>query len=292
MNSEQVSLPGFSELPGFLDALVDAESVLHNSDSECEFLNSSSSCIPYDSLDYHPISSASAAVSSLYNSCQQAAANSYHLPSSSHTAIVTSASQSIQGPIFMEDTASNSSSTGADSAQLNQSPHCFLLESPSFQGSVSLDGATASAVAVAGANQDSNMATALPSFQETYSPRYRRDVFSFDESAVSPFQHQVVSPSGINSTGPPPPPPPPQSMTHFHHPQHQQQQPQQQNTQQQQQPEQNSSPVTTMSYQQHHQLFYPPSASSSPPTFDPIPPSPPMQTQGLGRVRKIPELTR
>ena len=203
----QVSLSGYSELPGFLDALVDAESVLHNSDSDSEFMPSSvgsgligTGCIPFTLPDYN---------------------QAYHGYSSG------TYQNHYADPLYMEEN-SNSSSNGHDTSSIEvgrtTSSTCFLLESTSLTGSMSMEESMPGS---------SGTATPLPSFQDTYSPRYRRDVFSFDESAVSPYHHPGAHPA----SAPPTPLHPFQS--------------------------QHETPSTT-SIPYHHQIFYPPTS----PTFE------------------------
>lgn len=271
-------MPGFTELPGFLDALVDAESVLANSDSESEFLTppnggSSSFIGLYDSPDFisqhhhfdqlqsgivncHSSHSASSIYSSQFSStlggnyCSQSNNN---LGSSMHRHI-------------MMDENSNSSSNGGSeppvSASIGQSPACFLLESPSLTGSVSLE-------------QPEPVGTPLPSFQETYSPRYRRsDVFSFEECTESPPYHQQPTPGSSGSSTPHTPT--------FQHPvsgqAHQQPAPSPASS------STTASPHNPVAY--HHHVFYSPSS----PTFEllhsPPPPSHTMSQPSLTTLTK------
>lgn len=46
-----------------------------------------------------------------------------------------------------------------------------------------------------GSTSTSSVGTPLPSFQETYSPRYRRDVFNFDDPCHSPVDRSTPVPS-------------------------------------------------------------------------------------------------
>lgn len=184
----KVSLPGFTELPGFLDALVDAESVLHNSDSESEFMSGvGGGCGNYyETVDYSNITIPQGL------QIQGFQANSFanyghsfhnHNQGNGHSAI------------FMDETSNSSSNN--EQTETEQSPSCFLLES----SSPLLD------------NPDPG--TPLPSFQETYSPRYRRDVFNFDEASVSPsFSSHGGSAVGPSSSAPATP------LSSGHHQQH------------------------------------------------------------------------
>jgi hypothetical protein len=183
--------------------------------------------------------------------------------------------------IFMEETSNSSSNIDHDlnehdtlsaaSSGLAQSPSaaCFLLESSSLQGSVSLD-------------TTPEPGTPLPSFQETYSPRYRRDVFSFDESAVSsPYQGQGSGPTTTTTTANVPTPstsisaPATPHSSGAHHPrrhpfQHQ-------HSLDSQSSSTTASPPTPISY--HRQMYYP--SQTSPTSYEvlhsPPPPSLPQQ---------------
>ncbi|ODM95933.1 hypothetical protein Ocin01_10744 [Orchesella cincta] len=269
----QVSLPGFTELPGFLDALVDAESVLVNSDSESEFLTPpsggpSSFVGLYDSPDFlsqhhhhhhHHFDSLQSGAScnnssSIYSPPQFGSSSGNYCSGNSNSA---SSNISLHRHIMMDENSNSSSNGTSEPSGMGQSPSCFLLDSTSLGGSVSME-------------QPEPVGTPLPSFQETYSPRYRRsDVFSFEECTESPpyhqqptpgssgsstphtptFQHAVVSASTSSSHQPPPSP---ASST-------------------------TTSPLTPVAY--HHHVFYSPSS----PTFEVLHSPPPQQQQPMGQ---------
>lgn len=105
-------------MPGFLDALVDAESVLHNSDSDFLFTTNSngsnfvnSTCLPFSCQEYNPF------------------------PNSQHYS---------PNPLYMEEnSSSNSSNEQQERGRLDETPassvSCFLLESASLTSSMSMD---------------------------------------------------------------------------------------------------------------------------------------------------------
>lgn len=287
----QVSLPGFTELPGFLDALVDAETVLANSDSESEFLTppnggSSSFVGLYDSPDFisqhhhhhHHFDHFSGGIGSCHTTLSSTSLYSppHQFGSSSGNYNCTSAGNSMHRHIMMEENSNSSSNGGSEqlSSGMGQSPSCFLLESPSLTGSVSLE-------------QPEPVGTPLPSFQETYSPRYRRsDVFSFEECTESPPYHQQPTPGSSGSSTPHTPT--------FQLPVSGTQQQQQQQHQPPPSPASSTttSPLNPVAY--HHQVYYSPSS----PTFEVLhsPPPPPQQNINqqlpqmptLSKTRKTP----
>ncbi len=195
-------------MPGFLDALVDAESVLQHSDSDSDFMPSGVGQFSSSGCAHHHFA--------LPDYGQQAfhgyGPGPYGPPYSD--------------PLYMEEN-SNSSSNGVEggSGSIEAAKTCFLLESGSMSMEESGPGS-------------SGTATPLPSFQETYSPRYRRDVFSFDESAVSPYHHQAAGQAAASA--PPTPLHPFQSQS------------------------QDETPSGDLLTYQHHQVFYSPTS----PTFE------------------------
>lgn len=111
--------------------------------------------------------------------------------------------------------------------------------------------------------------TPLPSFQETYSPRYRRsDVFSFDETSV---------PHGLSVSAPPTPQQQPPRRRHPFQHQHSLDSPSSSAT---------ASPQTPISYQQQQQsLYYPSHHSPSSSGYELVnspPPLIPLSTGGSG----------
>lgn len=246
-----------------------------NSDSESEFLTppnggSSSSFVGlYDSSDFisqhHHFDQlqsglinchSSLSSSSIYSSPQFHSTPSGHYSSSSSNSNIVS---SMHRHIMMDENSNSSGGSEHISSHIGQSPSCFLLESPSLSGSVSLD-------------QPEPVGTPLPSFQETYSPRYRRsDVFSFEDCTESPPYHQQPTPGSSGSSTPHTPT--------FQHPV----------TQSQQQPQQPSpspasssttSPLNPGTY--HHHVFYSPSS----PTFEMLH-SPPSSHQSSNQMTTL-----
>lgn len=164
------------------------------------------------------------------------------------------------------DENSNSSSNGGSEppvpTSIGQSSACFLLESPSLTGSVSLE-------------QPEPVGTPLPSFQETYSPRYRRsDVFSFEECTESPPYHQQPTPGSSGSSTPHTPT--------FQHPvsgqAHQQPPPSPASS------TTTASPHNPVAY--HHHVFYSPSSPTFEVLHSPPPPSHTMSQPSLTTLTK------
>lgn len=267
-------MPGYTELPGFLDALVDAESVLANSDSESEFLTppiggASSFVGLYDSPDFISQHNhfdnlqsgfanchSSLSTSSIYSSPQFMSTPGGNYGSSSNI----NALSSMHRHIMMDENSNSSSNGGSEpvSSAMGQSPSCFLLESPSIAGSsVSMD-------------QPESVGTPLPSFQETYSPRYRRsDVFSFEDCTESPPYQQQPTPGSSGSSTPHTPT--------FQHPVASGQSHQPQPSSSPASASTSPSPLNPVAYHHHH-VFYAPSS----PTFEVLH-TPPLSHQSISQ---------
>jgi hypothetical protein len=162
--------------------------------------------------------------------------------------------------IFMEETSNSSSNN--EQTENEASPGCFLLESSSLQDPLD--------------NPDPG--TPLPSFQETYSPRYRRDVFSFDESSVSPSFSGAIGGGGPSNSAPATP-----------HSSHQQQHPRRfalthQHSLDSPSSSTTASPQTPISY---HQMYYP---SQSPSSYEIMhSPPPPIHIPSCSATHQTPK---